>query len=108
MGSPLGPLMANAFWCHIEEHFDLPDYYRRYVEDTITAMSCESAAHVFLDELNISPWKSGPMVNYLSLECFVIRMVLRYQPVSTENQLTKAYYYTTRVTWTIVIRLACL
>ena len=52
MGSPLGPLMANAFLCHIEEHLDLPDYYRRYVDDTITVMSCESAAHVFLDELN--------------------------------------------------------
>ncbi|XP_068680212.1 uncharacterized protein [Montipora capricornis] len=44
--------MANAFLCHIEEHLDLPDYYRRYVDDTITVMSCESAAHVFLDELN--------------------------------------------------------
>ena len=52
IGSPLGPLMANAFLCHTEEHLALPDYYRRYVDDTITAMSCESAAHVFLDELN--------------------------------------------------------
>ena len=52
MGSPLGPLMANAFLCHIEEHLDLPVYYRRYVDDTITVMCCVSAAHVFLDELN--------------------------------------------------------
>ncbi|KXJ27451.1 hypothetical protein AC249_AIPGENE2604 [Exaiptasia diaphana] len=52
MGSPLGPLMANAFLCHIEEQLDVPDFYRRYVDDTLTAMPCESAANVFLDELN--------------------------------------------------------
>ena len=36
MGSPLGPLIANAFLCQIEEHLDLPDYYRRYVDDTMS------------------------------------------------------------------------
>ena len=52
MGSPLGPLITNAFLCHTEEHLDLPDYYRQYAHDTITAMSCESAAHVLLAESN--------------------------------------------------------
>ena len=111
MGSSLGPLMANAFLCHIEEHLDLPVYDRRYVDDTITVMSCESAAHVFLDELNsIHPSLHFTIEkkNYLSLECFLIRMLLGYQPVFTENQPTKSHYYTTRVTWTIVIRLVCL
>ena len=52
MGSPLGPLMANAFLCHIEEQLDVPDFYRRYVDDTLTAMPCQSAANGFLDKLN--------------------------------------------------------
>ena len=40
MGSPLGPLMTNAFFCHVEEQLDLPDLYKRYVDDTLTAMKC--------------------------------------------------------------------
>ena len=39
MGSPLGPLMANAFMCSIEEKIArenrLPSFYKRYVEDTL-------------------------------------------------------------------------
>ena len=42
MGSPLGPLLANVFMCSIEEnlgqHGQLPRYYRRYVDDTLTVM----------------------------------------------------------------------
>ena len=38
MGSPLGPLMANAFLCSIKEKLEqdnkLPEFYRRYVDDT--------------------------------------------------------------------------
>lgn len=38
MGSPLGPLMANTFMCSIEEKLarenKLPDFYRRYVDNT--------------------------------------------------------------------------
>ena len=40
MGSPLGPLLANVFMCSIEEnleqHGQLPRYYRRYVDDKLT------------------------------------------------------------------------
>lgn len=39
---PLRPLMANAFPCSPEENLEkedkLPNLYRRYVDDTITAM----------------------------------------------------------------------
>ena len=39
---PLGPLLANAFMCRIEESPDregkMPSYYRRYVHDTLTIM----------------------------------------------------------------------
>ena len=43
MGSPLGPLMANAFLCSIEEKLEqdnkLPEFYRRYVDDTFATMN---------------------------------------------------------------------
>ena len=38
MGSPLGPLLANVFMCHIEDQLEqksmIPSFYRRYVDDT--------------------------------------------------------------------------
>ncbi|KAK3755157.1 hypothetical protein QZH41_001692 [Actinostola sp. cb2023] len=56
MGSPLGPLIANAFMCSIEEHLQgqgkLPSFYKRYVDDTLTAMSDEASAGSFLSTLN--------------------------------------------------------
>ena len=42
MGSPLGPLRANTFLCSIEEKLQnenkLPDFYKRYVDDTLAAI----------------------------------------------------------------------
>ena len=42
MGSPLGPLLANVFMSSLEEKLEpegkLPDYHRRYVDDTLTIM----------------------------------------------------------------------
>ena len=42
MGSPLGPLMANAFMCNIEEQLEtenkMPAFYKRYVDDTPSAI----------------------------------------------------------------------
>ena len=42
MGSPLGPLMANAFLCSIEEKLEhdnkLPEFYRWYVDDTLATI----------------------------------------------------------------------
>ena len=52
MGSPLGPIMANAFLCHIEEQLNLPDFYTRYVDNTLTIMPSEVAATYFLNKLN--------------------------------------------------------
>ena len=52
MGSPLGPLMANVFMCHLEEtltHDDLmPQLYKRYVDDTLARMPSADAATEFL------------------------------------------------------------
>ena len=43
MGSPLGPLLANVFMSSIKDTLErqgkLPYFYRRYVDDTLTAMS---------------------------------------------------------------------
>ncbi|KAL9970673.1 hypothetical protein ACROYT_G023083 [Oculina patagonica] len=56
MGSPLGPLMANAFLCSIEEKLEhdnkLPEFYRRYVDDTLATMKDVPAAEAFLTTLN--------------------------------------------------------
>ena len=56
MGSPLGPLLANVFMCHIEDILQhdgkLPAYYKRYVDDTLTIMPDSDTADNFLKELN--------------------------------------------------------
>lgn len=56
MGSPLGPLMANVFMCHIEEKLEidglLPEHYYRFVDDTLTSMPGLSSANNFLKVLN--------------------------------------------------------
>lgn len=55
MGSPLGPLMANAFMCKIEKQLErenkLPILYKRFVDDTLSAMPDPEAASEFLETL---------------------------------------------------------
>ena len=56
MGSPLGPLLANVFMCHIESKLEernlIPSFYRRYVDDTLAKMPNEESATQFLQTLN--------------------------------------------------------
>ena len=56
MGSPLGPLMANAFMCHLEEKLTrdglMPRLYKRYVDDTLARMPSADVAVEFLSTLN--------------------------------------------------------
>ena len=56
MGSPLGPLMANAFMCNIEKQLEtknkMPAFYKRYVDDTLSAMPDVETASEFLTTLN--------------------------------------------------------
>ncbi|XP_078384145.1 uncharacterized protein LOC144666620 [Oculina patagonica] len=56
MGSPLGPLMANVFMCHLDEKLTcddkMPSFYRRYVDDTLARMPSTEAATEFLTTLN--------------------------------------------------------
>ena len=64
MGSPLGPLMANAFMYKIEKQLEtenkLPIFYKRFVDDTLSAMPDPEAASEFLTTLN----KSHPSVDF--------------------------------------------
>ncbi|XP_073237961.1 uncharacterized protein [Porites lutea] len=64
MGSPLGPLMANAFMCKIEKQLEtenkLPTFYKHYVDDTLSAMPDLTAASEFLTTLN----ESHPSINF--------------------------------------------
>ena len=56
MGSPLGPLMANAFMCSVEEKLarenKLPSFYKRYVDDTLAPLRDLSDATDLLACLN--------------------------------------------------------
>ena len=56
MGSPLGPLLANVFLCHVEEMLEqqdkLPSFYRRYVDDTLVVIRDVAEAEQFLITLN--------------------------------------------------------
>ena len=58
MGSPLGPLIANAFVCKIEKQLEkenkMPFFCKRYVDDTISAMVDVKIASEFLMTLNSS------------------------------------------------------
>ena len=56
MGSPLGPLMANAFLCAMEEKFEnenkLPKFYKRYIDDTLAMVRDIPSTTKFLTILN--------------------------------------------------------
>ena len=56
MGSPLGLLLANTFMCYIEERLQqqgkIPAFYRRYVDDTLTAVPDVASAQALLETLN--------------------------------------------------------
>ena len=56
MGSPLGPLLANVFMCHIEDQLEqksmIPSFYRRYVDDTLVTLPNTESAKDFLQVLS--------------------------------------------------------
>ena len=64
MGSPIGPLMANAFMCSIEDRLQdqgkLPEFYKRYVDNTLSIMPDTETAEAFLSSLN----ESHPSANF--------------------------------------------
>ena len=57
MGSPLAPVLANLFMGHneniwLDEYSSPPIFYKRYVDDIITAFKTENEADKFLEYLN--------------------------------------------------------
>ena len=59
MGSPTGPVLANAFLCHHEQLWldncpstFKPKYYRRYVDDTFVLFENQEQCNEFLTYLN--------------------------------------------------------
>jgi hypothetical protein len=56
MGSPLGPLVANAMMCLLEEKLEnegkLPENYNLFVDDTLSAVVNMGEAHSFHQALN--------------------------------------------------------
>ena len=56
IGSPLGPLMANAFMCNIGEHLTnqnkMPTFYKRYVDDALSIMPDVQDASTFLSTMS--------------------------------------------------------
>ena len=57
MGSPLGPVLANVFLCHLEEQYmkncsSFPLFYRRYVDDTFAIFHDRNEAMKFFDFIN--------------------------------------------------------
>ena len=55
MGSLLGPLIANAFMSSIEAKLradgNIPDFYKRFVDDTFTIVPGIAAAETFVFKL---------------------------------------------------------
>ena len=59
MGSPLGPTLANAFFCHFKKHWlsdcpqdFCPNIYRRYADDTFATSNSHEQLKKFLDYMN--------------------------------------------------------
>ena len=59
MGSPLGPILANAFLCHFEKKWlsecppdFLPKVFKRYVDDTFVMFLCQSHLKDFVNYMN--------------------------------------------------------
>ena len=112
MGSPLGPLMANAFLCSFQEKLNqdntLPEVYRRYVDGTFATMKNIPAAEDFLSTLN----SCHPSINFamelapenklpfIGME--VLRGAANWKLVFIGNQRTPAYFFnTTKATMAI-------
>ena len=110
MGSPLGPLMANVFMCHLEEQLttnladNFPTLYMRYVDNTLVSMPDVPSAQHFLETLNnlhanlnfslglkLSKmgqfWKREFTGNLPTLVCYYITKVM--QMYVTKNPLSK-------------------
>ena len=109
MGSPLGPLLANAFMCSIAETLEregkMPTYYKRFVDDTLTIMPNKTSADNFLDILNqchssikfTMETESNSMLPFLGTQLLNKHNVLRLR--CTLNRQIQASFYIIRAMW---------
>ena len=106
MGPPLGPLMANTFLCSIEEKLEqdnkLPEFYRRYMDDTFATMKNVPAAENLLLTLN----SCHPSINFTMELTFdsklpfigmeVPKKGCKLETSAYQNQRTPVYFFTTK------------
>ena len=117
MGSPLGPLLANVFMCSIEGSLKtqgkLPEFYRRYIDDSLVRMPDLAAATQFLDTLNhahsavsftIEVEKNG-MLPFLMVQLLNRHHVLKQR--FTSSRQTQGYSCTIIAMWTAATSMAC-
>ena len=117
MGSPLGPLLANVFMCSIEGSLKtqgkLPEFYHRYIDDTLVRMPDLAAATQFLDTLNhahsavsftMEVEKNG-MLTFLRVQLLNRHHVLKQR--FTSSRQTQGYSCTIIAMWTAATSMAC-
>ena len=118
MGSPLGPPLANVFMCSIEgsvkSQGKLPEFYRRYVDDTLVRMPDLAAATQFLDTLNHAhsavsftmevERKMGCSLS-LGYSFQIAHHVLKQR--FTSSRQTQGYSCTIIAMWTAATSMAC-
>ena len=73
MGSPLGPILGNAFLCHFEKHWlsecppdVLPKVVKRYVDDIFLMFLCQSHLIDFVNYMNTKHPKFLKTMNILN------------------------------------------
>lgn len=110
MGSPLGPLLANVFMCHIENQVEqknmIPSFYRRYVDDTLVKMPNAESATDFLQVLNsVHPSLSFTMeLEHEGSIPFLGTLITRWgntqkkKQKCKENQLTRDFCFIFKAT----------
>ena len=116
MGSPLGPLMANVFMCHLEDKLArdgmIPSLYKRYVDDTLARMPNTVAAAEFLTTLNglhpsLKFTMELPADNknlFVGIETRRSKIVSRASAMSIEHLLCATV---PKITFVIVLKDAC-
>ena len=107
IGSPLGPLLANAFMRSIEETLSVkarcPPIRKRFADDTLTIVPNKASADNFLDILNSaipllsSPWRRRVIACFLfwapscSTSTHMLRLRCTLNPqIQTSCYITRA------------------
>ena len=117
IGSPQGPLIANAFMCHIEEKSEnqnkMPAFYKPYVKDTLSKMPIVSSASVFLPNWmkstlhSVLQWNLRKIANFPLVE-WRLEIVLNYTRRCIWNQVILDFNRITKAMFTKSTHILCL